>query len=553
MRFASTCLSALCIVVSALLTVACGSNPELPDHVALVVEGDTLTLDDLSRSLANAEGDTARAMAGVNALVNRMLVLHDASSRGFDTLPETRRFFYEKMRERLQHQLFAYHLDRIQIEEDTLRAFYDGLGTEVSYLVVSSQDSAVAVNYASRVRNGESLAQVQGESLRVEYMGPVDLMNVDSRAAAVLRGMEPGEVAGPVYIGVYWRTYRLDSLNAVDPGSFEDNRRWISNMLLSQKREEVKQALEDSLRTAYNLQVDTAVVEMIAEKALDRTGEHRPYSEAEAAMPAYTWRGGERPALWLANNIRSLPEMAPRRANDAEWVAGYCNILGLYDIMATEARQIGLDTLPEVRSRVRRSREQYLLELYHDSVIATRIPPVSQEMLRETYENQETPLTVPAVRVFELLMADGAEEVEALNNMMEAGADPFGRTDLFTPHPMFAESEGSFTTKPMKAGELPPQLADSLMSVEEGALVRLDIGPQTVALFRAGRLDPSREATFEEARSAIESRVRADLEEEVVSGLVDSLRQEYDYTINRDLIYNSCGSDSTAADSTGGA
>lgn len=537
------------LAVSALIILSCGPAPGLPEDVVIVVEDDTVRMEDIATRLSDVQGDTAQAMLLADAVTNRLLVLKDASSRGLDTLPETRRLNYERMRERLQHRFIARFLERVEVSADSVAAYYDGMGTVAGYLVVSSLDSAAAYDWAGRLSAGESPAPVRGESLLVEYMGPVDLMRLDTEVSSLLSGMEDGEVSDPLQMGVFWRVYRLDSLRTTDPGSFEENRQRIHSMLLSRKRETVKQAMEDSLRTAYALSVDTAVVEMVAEMATNRRGDHEPYGVEEAAMEAYTWNGGSRSALWLANNIRGLPEGVPRHAEDPEWIASYCNILGLYDIMATAAVEMGIDTMPEVRRRVRLAREQHLLDLYHDSVIAPRIQ-LTDSLLTAAYENQEEPITVPERRVFDLLMAQGSEELQMLDSLMEAG-DPFVE-GAFSPHPMFSVSEDSYRTRPMKPGELPPQIADSLMEMDRGAMVRFDVGESTAALFRAGEIEPAREATYEEALPRIQARVTTALEEEAVSALVDSLRQVYDYTINKDLIYGSCGSDTTAAQATGG-
>lgn len=550
-RLASECTAAAVLVLSTIVVVSCGADPGLPEDAALQVEGDTVYIDELGPRLADAKGDTALAMRIGEAVLNRMLILRDASARGLDTLYETQRYNYEKMRERLQQAYLQRYLDRVEVSPDSVREFYRGLGTMAEYLVVSTRDSSEARDWAARLTAGRDPSMRRGLDLRIERMGPVDLMRVQREAAEVLRDMEQGQVSSPELIGQYWRVYRLDSLWTEDPGSIEDNRSWITSMLLARKRERVKQALEDSLRAEYDLSIDTTVVEMVAEKATSPRGEHLPYSPAEARTPVYTWEGGERPALWLANNVRSLPDQMPRRADDPEWLLGYCNVLGLYDIMATAATEMGLDTLPELRSRVRVLREQHLLDVYHDSVIAPRLE-VSEEMLAEAYENQEDPITVPRKRVFELLMAEGGHLVEALDSVLAAGADPFETGELFAPHPTYAESETTFVTRPMREGELPLGLADSLMEAPEGAVLRFDMGEEASALFRTGRVLPQREATLEEAREALEQRLRTAREEEAVNALVDSLRQVYDYTINRSLIINNCGSDSTAADSVGG-
>lgn len=550
-RPASECSSVLLLVLSAVLVASCGSGPGLPEGAVIRVEGDTVHIDALRPRLENAAGDTARAMQVAEAVLSRMLILHDASVRGLDTLYDVQRYNYEKMRERLQQRFLQHCLQRVEIPEDSVRAFYEGTGTRARYLVVSARDSSEAQEWAARLRAGRDPSIYMGGDLRIERMGPVDLMRLQPEVAGILEDMEDGEVADPAHIGQYWRVYRMDSLWVEDPGPFEENREWISQMLLARKRERAKQALEDSLVEAYGLSVDTAVVEMVAEKATNRRGDHLPYSPREARTPAYTWEGGSRPALWLANNIRGLPDPMPRRADDPEWVAGYCSILGLYDIMATAAAEMGMDTLPELVDRVRVAREQHLLDVYHDSVVAPRIE-VTGEMLEDAYANQEDPMTVPRKRVFELLMAEGRHLVEALDSVMAEGADPFETGDLFSPHPNYSESGSTFVTRPMRAGELPPPLADSLMEAPEGELIRFDMGEEASALFRTGEVQPAREATLEEARETLEQRLRMQQEEEVVTALVDSLKQVYDYRINRSLILDSCGTDSTAADTLGG-
>ena len=551
MRLASYFIAAALLVLSSIVVVSCGAGPGLPEDAALQVEGDTVYIDELEPRLADASGDTALAMRISDAVLSRMLILHDASVRGLDTLYEIRRFNYEKMRERLQQVYLERYLDRVGVSQDSVLAFYQGLGTIVEYLVISARDSSEAQDWAARLRAGRDPSMVLGLDLRIERMGPVDLMRVQKEPAEVLAGMEQGQVTSPRLIGQYWRVYRLDSLWTEDPGTMEDNRGWITSILLGRKREVVKRALEDSLRAEYDLSIDTTVVEMVAEKATSPQGEHLPYSPEEARTPAYTWDGGNRPALWLANNVRNLPGQIPRSADDPGWLLDYCDILGLYDIMATAAKEMGLDTLPQIRSRVRVLREQHLLDVYHDSVIAPRLQ-ISEEMLAEAYENQEDPITIPSKRVFDLLMAEGKHRVEALDSVLAAGTDPFETEGLFLPHPTYAESDSGYVTRPMRAGELPPPLADSLMEAPEGSVIRFDMGEEASALFRTGPVQPEREASLEEARETLEQRLRTAREEEVVGTLVDSLRQVYDYTINRSLIVSNCGSDSTAADSAGG-
>ena len=531
------------LTVTALLVLSgCGEAPADPD-AAITIADESISYAELEELLSVFQGDSARIETVVENLINSRMVLIDARNRGLDTLPEIQRYMYEREREQLQGIWLARILEeKVVLPPDTVREFYDQLGTMVVYTVMNVQDSILCDSLRQLALNGTDLGDLVEEYTTIPYdvhirgsIGPVDRMRMSQGDRELIADLEQGSISMPGLFASGWRFLRVDSMYLEEVEPFEEISEFIGQYILSHLREEYKQVLEDSMRTSLDLTVGEGIPDLVAGHALDDIGEYLPYTDDELSMDAYTFDGGSRTLLSLVENIAALPPMMPRSPTDPEWVEGYCRILGLYDIMAMEGRALGLDTLPEVVYIVERRTNGRILDEYYAQVIDNRLVPTEEELEVAYVENSDM-LLIPLKRVFECIGAIGPEQVETLTRIVSLGEEPFSRPGVLTLLTDLTAPEESILTGPITMLDMPSPWDSLLFGANLGETVFCTLSTERILIFRPIEEIPERMATMEEARGQLVELLTTEREEEIVSALVDSLRSVYHYHVDRDYV-----------------
>ncbi len=551
-------MSVLFVLIAAvLLAVSCGG----PGEGAVVRAGDReLHADDIAHVFEDVRGDSAQVNHLVNSIVSRELILLDADSRGIFDLPETQRILYEKEREILTGSYYEYILSMVHASEDTVRALFDQLGTTVWYTKLVSEDSLTADSLRSLALSGSDFTLLVSENT-IDLFFPetggrnqnVDRMLTPNDDRAFIMNLEVGEISTPGRIASGWVIIRLDSTMTKPPHSWEETAPWLENYIEAHLREEYKVFLEDSLRIAHNLTVTPGTGKIIASYALDRLGNHTEYTEEDAWSPAFTWDEGERPMIWLAENIMSMPQFLPRDATDEVWVEEYCLTLGLYDIMRVNAIEAGLDTVPETAAVINRNRSRYVLDIYHADVIAPRIE-VTEEQIQRLFEENLDQFMLSEGRVFSTVSAIGEDQIDLLQNIVSDGGDPFERLDDLTSSQSLLAPGESLLTIPITLLDVPEQFQELLFGADYGEVVVCSTSVSSRVVFRLEEELPERPNTFEAVERQLRSMAFIELEEEVVLGLVDSLEAVYAPVIDWDYFrefYEPGDSDEESPDQAG--
>ena len=531
------------LAVTALVVLSgCSEAPADPE-AAITIADETISYSELEEILSVFQGDSARIETVLNNLINSRLVLIDARNRGLDTLPEIQRYMYEREREQLQSIWLARILEeKVVLPPDTVREFYDQLGTMVVYTVMNVQDSILCDSLRQLSLGGTDLGDLVEEYSTIPYdvhirgsVGPVDRMRMSQGDRELIGDLEQGDIS---MAGLYpsgWRFLRVDSMYREEVEPFEEISEFVGQHILSHLREEYKQVLEDSMRTSHDLTVGEGIPDLVAEHAVDDTGEYLPYTADELSMDAYTFHGGSRTLLSLVENIANLPPMMPRSPTDPDWVEGYCRVLGLYDIMAMEGRALGLDTLPEVVSQVERLTKGRILDEYYAQVIDHRLVPTEEELEIAYAENSDM-LLIPIKRVFECIGAFGPEQIETLTRIVSQGEEPFSRPDGLTLLTDLTAPDESILTDPIGMSDMPSPWDSLLFGANIGETVLCTLSTDRILVFRPIEEIPERVAEMEEARDQLIELHASEREEEIVSALVDSLRSVYHYHVDRDFV-----------------
>ncbi len=526
-------------LAAAACAMSCGGEPS-----AARVGSRAFSRSDMLPLLEGFQGDSTAMEAFMSAFLDRQLVLADAHARGLDTLPEVESMMYERRRERLQYAYLSTKLSSIVIPEDSVRSFYERMGTQAVYTVVNTEDSALAESLRTLVLRGADMGELASAhstfasrtGRRDGREGPTDLLMLQRDDSLLLAGLAVGEVSEVECFRSGWRFARLDSLVEVPKGSYEVERQGIYDFIWAHVSEQYKRGLEDSLRSAYGLTACPGVPELIAAHSLDALGTFTAYSDSEAFLPAYTWRGGERTVLSLATNIREIPPFMPRDARDPEWVRGYMDIIGLYDIMACRAMEMGLDRQPALAAVLRSAAEEPVLQAWFASVLRPRAVPDEEEVVAAWQANRAM-LLVPERRRFEAVAAVGAEQSAALASMLSAGADPAGNAGLLSPVTALLEPGDSVLTRLLAWADLPEEASEKAFSLEPGEAAACTLQSGAILWLRLVEVVPEREASLEETRRQLTEMLERSATDSLLGVLVESLRVEYPCEVDSEFFY----------------
>lgn len=531
-----------------LLAAGCGgsSTEESPagdDRAVLEVEGETVTAGELAGMLENFRGDSVMVERRVNNLVNRLLILENARARGLDTTREFELYAWEREREKIQTVWLQWILDRkVPLPPDTVENFYSRMGENVLYTVISVNDRALSDSLRRLVLQGEDmnlLAQEfstnRVEAARQGVVGPLDRMQVAPVDARLLEGLQPGEVSPVDSSRKGWTFLRVDSLFHYTPPPLDELREILGARIRSRLQMEYKEVLFDSLRTFYDLRVEEGIPRLMASHFPEGSLEYEPFTPEEEEMQAYSYEGGGRTVYQLAENIRNLPPAPDTDPSDPQWIERYAGLIGLYDILAVEARKQGMDTLPETVNYLRPRLNDHLLDIYYAEVIQPRLVSSEEEMM-EVFQAHRDSLVVPETRVFHSLSAVGDQQLQLLDSIMERDIDPFGLTEEFTPVQSLLAPGEETLTRPIYSSEIPQPYRDIMFGADMEETVTCSVSADRVLVLKTVEINPERPATFEESQDEIAAVLRTEKEEEVLSALVDSLASVYHIEVDRDFI-----------------
>ncbi|MCD4669941.1 MAG: peptidyl-prolyl cis-trans isomerase [Actinomycetia bacterium] len=532
-----------------------GFAAEYDDCVVLAVGDKAYSGAVLAPALDQLSGDSLMIHLKIESLINRSLILQDAHERGFASTPSMELTFGEWEREKLQNLWLIQILDqRVQLPTDTVEQYYSQMGTMLIYSEIIASDSAQCDSLRQLVQSGVNMGDLAEENSIIPYgvssrgvHRPVDMMEVFSEDFALIQDLDPGELSSLDLSDYGWRFLRIDSIYQDTIPPLADLRNVIEAKILGRLKLVYKEELFDSLRTANNLQIIDGIPELISSHFSPNSLNYEPFTSEQENMLAYTFNEGEITLYSLAENIRKLPPMSLSSPDDPEWIKEHALTLGLNDIMAMEATKLSMDTLPDVVSYMEQRFGNHVLDFYYAEVIEPRLIP-SEEKLLEVYEAERDSFIIPEGRVFNTISAVGEEQLDLLAQVLESGANPFSLSEEFTTVQGVLASGESIITRPLIASEIPPPWGEMLFSAGMHETITCSVEVERVLVFELTEISPEHIATFSESRDKVMTIFLALEEEEVISGLVDSLSSVYHIEVDWGFVDRFIYADSSTTD-----
>ncbi len=530
------------LIVLIISLSACGtvSYPDGADGAVISVEDRSVFPESISDSFERFRGDTTSVNIFKENIIARELFIVDAVATGLDLDREVQRLVHERTREILQAQWLSFNLDQVELTPETIRGFWETMGTGVRYTCFYHSDSLVMDSVLNMVQDGRHLSEF-AVSLGIDQMlvQSKGLIAIDDRNFSnvmdypyLITG-EPGDIITPFPVTMGWRMLQIDSMWTYEVAPFSVDSGRIASMLLSRERESRKKFLEDSLKTAYNVQINMDAIEIIAANASEDGSSFGIFGIDQEDIIVVTWDGGERSLYSVTNNILGLPNYYPRYTKNIIWLTQYAERLAMFDIEMHEAQLLGLDTIPEIAYEINSKKWENVLDKYYEVVIAPRINPDSV-FVHDIYFELRDDMPVAETRVFHVLFLASIEKIAIAEAMMAADEDILAEIDQFELFPPIL-SEGEQTLSvPLKKSQIPPNDQDVLfnLAVDDEAIISLS--DSTSLWLRLEKIEEERIPTFEDIRDRVLAEANQRSETAVIEALVDSLSNEYHLYVNEE-------------------
>ena len=484
--------------------------------------------DGLRQDSAAAESREETVRDLLRSLVDRELMLAEARAVGYPEKPEIVRPLRKIYVKRLREQVLAEALgDSVSVGEEEIEAAYrrDGWDVKLRIAHISCATKAEAEEAARALGEGADFAEVakqrstapdaEGGGDLGRYLGPGELPR---ELWAAVRGLSPGEIAGPLAAGSGFELLKV--LDAV-PVPIEQAGAAVAAALKRRKamarREAWLEELEQRFAVAYHPE---AVVAMV------RAGRQDPRAGLALEDPALTWAGDRVISAQEAGRILVGKGMKPPALVDSVSVARALRYWVIADTLAVlEAERRGLHQTEEFASALELEQKKLLIDRLRREVL-DQVGPPGEEELRDRYEEVKGEFMLPAsVEVIEILVESRAAAA-ALRLRIEAGAD---MEKLARDHSIRPGADGTGGHLHLKdgEGEKRERLFDLVREAEEGAL----LGPLEIeggfAVVRVEKRLPRRPRAFEELTRILRHQVRQARNREAFERYVEGLRDRY--------------------------
>lgn len=524
-----TAVAVLTVIIS-----GCGSAPSPGEPGAVItVNGRSVLAEDISHSFEPYQGDSASVNALRDNIIARELFIAHARELGYQNDREVQRLVHERTREIMQAEWLSSQLGLVVSDEQEVREFWETLGIGVTYNALSLRDSLLMDSIAVLVSGGEDLsgfATVLGLDNITRSTG--GLITIPDRHYANIMDLPylvnpvPGEIVGPYPVPIGYRILQIDSVWTYAPEPFEVDSQRIASLLLARHREQRKQFVEDSLKTASEVTVNLEAMDLMASRGTETGYDFLPFSEEEEAIIAVTWAGGSRDIYSVIRNIESLPGYLPRETRNSGWLAEYAERLAMFDIEMQLGIEAGLDTVDTIARQLEIKELETLLDHYYEQIIAPNIEPDSA-MIQEIYMEMREDNPVLETRVFNVLFLSELNRITAAEEVMESGGDMMALADDFEIFPPILEQGESYTTVPISRAMVPEEDRETLFSLEIGGEALVALNDTTALWFRVISTNPEHLPELDEIRDRVISAAGMRMETVVIGGLVDSLEAAY--------------------------
>lgn len=214
----------------------------------------------------------------------------------------------------------------------------------------------------------------------------------------------------------------------------------------------------------------------------------------------------------LDHVIESLPPFERMRYRDKRARKALLEELVGQELLYRAALDEGFLARSDVQEILEQQKRKILTHVYLNEKVRSRVT-VSEEELREAYERSKDQFVIPAVAVIRKVVVDDSARARALFEVVRGGK-PLDSLGL-----QVVEDRIHKSTKPS-------DLARAAFTARPGEARLVKVGA-TWVIFTLERIEPQRTRPFEEVRSFLEGRLKAQKIRKKERELVEKLKERY--------------------------
>jgi parvulin-like peptidyl-prolyl isomerase len=545
-------ISGLVLVTAALAAVA-GPDPAAP--VAQWKGGEITVSQYLTWYKYGAEPSRKppttldEKLAFLNTLVNAQLMIEEAESLGITKLPTVADFYKGRrtnlMIETLQTQATQ---GRVSVDQRDIDDIYAKRLTEMEVSQIQVRTQAEARALAESIKAGVSFAylatrySISPTGERGGAVGTVRYGDFTERWSAEAYRLEPGRVSEPFLSENGYYILKMDSKALVEPADPAGEKTKIRNML--ERDEVVRERLSflDSLRTAYDYNLDIQAVVNLCTKyayAITELGD-RPavldqdivpeLTDAERRVPLVTFKGGVYTTGDCVDFILRVPYQVRPRVDDPDEMEAFVSKQATDRLMVVESEKRGLDKLPQIVEQVEKAKRRKTLFAFYDYITRDLVIPEAEA--RAFYDANTQYYTIPQGWTISKIVVGAKEAADSVLVRLGRG-ESFEEIAKARSRDAFTAPDGG-NVGFIKVGD--DAEFDSFletMSVGEKKSFRSLEG--YVVLWLREKHEP-RQASFEEARASVEQRLVQERKDEYIQKWVTERRAERQVAINKEVL-----------------
>ncbi len=426
----------LLIVFGAALILSitgCGSTDS---DIVAKVNGDAISVKDLDEifergryNFNSFEEEFETRLDILDSLVIQQLLVQEAYQRNIDDLEEINRIVLANRDQFLLDLLYQRQiLDKIDVTEQDVRDHYDKLEYKVqaSHILVEDEETANAI--LDSLNNGANFQKMAVEhstdpsvSTNQGDLGYFTWGQMEPAFQEEVFKLEPGQISEPFKTRFGWHIAKvIDRVPNDLRGSFDKEKDKIRDALESRLRGQRLQEYRTELQDKYQVKVDTITCEYLLHKretlyppGLLETMPRNDFDIAqldrhERELVLASWDGGQITLGQYLGMIRSK-NVDSRLLPDFDNYEGLKNIifqLKFEDILASEARALGLENDKEFKRKIRRFKEIAMADIMENDSIQYPGEPDEGEM-RQYYEEHQDEFMIPEkVHLYEIMFND---------------------------------------------------------------------------------------------------------------------------------------------------
>ncbi len=409
-------------------------------------EGGKITVADYThwweRLTADAKPDLSTMEAKAEFLdnmINARIMLDEAEAMGVPEHPNVKDWVHGRRVSALRERLYQEATKgRLEVDEAEVRKIYDKRLTQISasHLIVPTYDKALAML--------DSLsAGVAFEDLATRYstcpsavnggsLGPVRWGDFSERWSAQAFSLEPGEVSQPFEVEGGYAIVKVHDKTLLEPGNAEAEKQAIRATLMKQANFAEREAFLDSLKIAYDMDVDVPAVVTLctryAQALMDQGITSQVISEdivpllteREKAVPLVTFRGGSFSTEEVVGLILAQPYVVRPKLDDPDEMFSFITRQLNDSLLVREAEKRGMDKIPEIANDLEKiTQNRILTRFYRLKVQDIEIP---EDTLRTFYDtHRESYVSAPGHVASKIVLAT-REAADSALQMLQDGA-----------------------------------------------------------------------------------------------------------------------------------